>query len=310
MTTDIFHFWWEIGRPRAGVHPADRAVFSRVDHGFDLKCIPICFYGPLLTAPVVLLYLSPGWRSDDPIIAKNRKYRDFHARTRKGCAPLPESDVYLPWHRWCKERVELFGDWDKLKCKVAVLNIAAYHSKEFKDYPLLAVLPSSRVSLEWAQNVLFPQAEAGDRTVVCLSATEYWGLKVGQRYGHSLFAPPVTRGRMNLDDMRGEVIRAVQRALRIQPATASKPNGDKDETRRRRGSGLTFPLTAKVTRVQTPNPKREGTRGWRWYNLYRAGIAVAELLNLGVSMADIRWNLGHDFISLAPPPIHGPPRNG
>lgn len=318
MTTDIFRFWSQIS-PSAGVHPADRAIISRVDHRFDLKCIPGCISGPLLTARVVLLYLAPGWTKDDPTIAKNRKYRDFHTRTRMGREPLPGPKDYLPWHRWCKERVRPFGDWCELQSKVAVLNIAAYHSKDFNDYPLLAALPSSRVSLEWAQNELFPRAEAGKLVVVCLRAAPYWGLDVGEEgrsYGRSLFAPRVTRGgNMEHGDMRDKVVRAVQGALGIQLALKPKGNTkfnltDKADARRHRGSGLKFAPTAKVTRVQTPNPKRPGARGARWYDLYRVGITVAELRNLGVSMADIRWNLGHDFISLAPPPILGPPRNG
>jgi len=44
-----------------------------------------------------------------------------------------------------------------------VLNIGAYHSTAFADYQLLAALPSCRVSLDWAQGVLFPQAVKGDR---------------------------------------------------------------------------------------------------------------------------------------------------
>ena len=58
MATDIFKFW-DIP-VKAGPHPADREVLKRVEHNFDLKCLPGCFAGPLKTAHVVLLYLSPG----------------------------------------------------------------------------------------------------------------------------------------------------------------------------------------------------------------------------------------------------------
>jgi hypothetical protein len=51
--TDIFRF----GRLcDAGdrIHPRDRDIFKRLDnHGFDLKCLPACFWGKLRTAPGV-----------------------------------------------------------------------------------------------------------------------------------------------------------------------------------------------------------------------------------------------------------------
>lgn len=101
-----------------------------------------------------------------------------------------------------------------MQTKVAILNIGAYHSKTFADVPLLAALPSSRVSLDWAQRVLFPQAIAGNRIVICLRAARFWGLKEGKSYGEALFAPPVTRsGYMKHGRMRRIVIREVKDML-------------------------------------------------------------------------------------------------
>jgi hypothetical protein len=94
---------------------------------------------------------------------------------------------------------------------VAVLNIGAYHSRAFADTPLLAALPSSRMSIAWAQKVLFPQAISGDKVVICLRATHFWGLEMGRKYGHSLFAPHVTRGgHMKHNKMRKQIIKAVK----------------------------------------------------------------------------------------------------
>jgi hypothetical protein len=100
-----------------------------------------------------------------------------------------------------------------------VLNIGAYHSKTFTDYPLLAALPSSRVSIDWAQSVLFPQAMRGERVVVCLRSAHFWGLAAGNQYGQSLFAPSVTRRgdimkkTAEQKRMRQAIIRAVKRAI-------------------------------------------------------------------------------------------------
>ena len=77
---------------------------------------------------------------------------------------------------------------------MATLNIGAYHSKDVKDYASLLALPSSRISLSWAQDVLFPQAERGERIVVCMRSAARWGLETDRRYGESPFAPLVNRG--------------------------------------------------------------------------------------------------------------------
>ncbi len=95
-----------------------------------------------------------------------------------------------------------------------MLNIGAYHSKIFADAPLLAALPSSRASIDWAQSVLFPEAIAGRRVVICLRSAHFWGLQNGKRYGKALFAPNTTRsGFMLKNEMREQVIRKVRSVL-------------------------------------------------------------------------------------------------
>jgi hypothetical protein len=212
MSADIFKFWAEI-EAGAMKHPADAAVLARVDHGLDLKCLPAAFAGPLRTAPIVLLYLSFGLHEMDRVEARSDEGRARYMRMRKGYEPLPGPDEHLTGHRWWSSRTRAFGDWEDLRDQVAVLNICAYHSRTFRDYGLLAALPSSRVSLGWAQSVLFRQAEAGERVVICLRASKYWGLKAGRKYGRSLFAPEVTRsGFMKSSvSVRGAAIKAARR---------------------------------------------------------------------------------------------------
>lgn len=203
------------------MHPADRDVLARVQHGFDLKCLPGSFAGKLRTAPVVFLYLSPGWAPLDRIDARTRSSQEFYIRKYAGNEPF-HTDDDRPGNRWFATRTRCFGSWAAVRPHVAVLNIGAYHSKTFEDAPLLAALPSSRVSLSWAQEVLFPQAMAGERVVVCMRAARFWGLEMGNRYGESLFAPPVTRGgHMLHSPMRSRVIRAVRSA--IEAAEAKLP---------------------------------------------------------------------------------------
>ena len=218
VATNIFDFWGQIS-PAGYVHPADQNVFHRLGldgHGFNHKTLPACFMGPLQTAPVVLLFMSPGLSPQDEALAKTKKMQDYYVRRRQGNEPLP--DVDTPGAKWWTERTKCFEtdeiDAARIALKLAVLNIGAYHSKEMNDPELLAALPSSRVCLDWAQNVLFPAAESGERVVVCLRAAKFWGLRSEKKYKGTLFAPPVTRGgHMIRGPNRDKVIKAVRVAL-------------------------------------------------------------------------------------------------
>jgi hypothetical protein len=90
---DIFKFWSRIERG-AFIHPADKEVFARIDakrHGFELNCLPGCFGGPLKTAPVVLLYLSPGFSKLDVADAKTDDGKDYHLQKWQGCEPFRDN---------------------------------------------------------------------------------------------------------------------------------------------------------------------------------------------------------------------------
>jgi hypothetical protein len=223
MTKDIFRFWEKI-KSHQKIHPADRAVFDRVGHRghrLDLRCLPACFDGPLRNAPVVLLFLSPGFARRYLKDARTSRGRYRYVARRKGNQPYSTKTDHPIAYKWLTSRTKAFGiEFEKLCRKIAVFDIGAYHSKKFNDYPLLAALPSSRVSLEWAQNRLFIQAMRGERVVICLRAAHFWGLAEGRAYGRSLFAPEVTRGghmrkkTQNQKKMRARIIRAVQAAVK------------------------------------------------------------------------------------------------
>lgn len=215
MPTDIFEFWSQIG-PKDRCHPADKEVFRRLGkggHGFNLRGLPGCFMGPLRSAPVVLLYLSPG-RGPDESFTPTKSDVDRAISRRLGNDPLVQKEEHEGAYKWWTSRTKCFGAPSTLSTKIATLNIGAYNAENFKDHGLLAALPSSRVSLSWAQEELFPAAERGERIVICLRATEYWGLQRGESYGKSLFAPEVTRGgHMHNTPMKTKIIAAVRQAL-------------------------------------------------------------------------------------------------
>ena len=214
MSRDIFEFWSTVPDD-AFVHPADKDVVERVPSKFAKDCLPIAFVGPLRTAPIVLLFLSPRYTEFDSKHARSTAGHNHYRRQRSGRAALPSRAEHEPGYEWWSRVVRQFSVEPKsVADKVAILNIGAYHSAKFHDWHMLTALPSSRVTLDWAQFVLFPQAEAGERVVVCLRSSRLWGLSKGERYGMSLFVPPCTpSGIMHHVPMRKIVTTAVQAKL-------------------------------------------------------------------------------------------------
>lgn len=195
MSSDIFEFWADCS-PSDRTHPLDRPVFDRPfvgNMGFDLRCLPAGYAGKLRTAPVVLLYLSPGWNQLDVDEAADPKAQARYADRRTGNRLLDTTE-HEPHYRWWSSRTKVFSLPEVVvREKVAILNLGAYHSKKFTASHGLAALPSCRVALDWAHAVLFPQAMDGERVVICMRAAANWGLKPGAVFGRSLFVPRTGR---------------------------------------------------------------------------------------------------------------------
>src|SRR5215217_1670213 len=101
---DIFDFWAEAaGNDR--VHPRDRAIVGRIKHRFDLECLPAPFRGPLRTAPVVLLYLSPGLSDFDRDEANNPQAHARYVEERKGFTSYYGPDHHPTWWKWWASRI-------------------------------------------------------------------------------------------------------------------------------------------------------------------------------------------------------------
>jgi hypothetical protein len=161
LERDIFAFWSAIA-DHAFVHPADADVFDRCSHRFERNCLPVAYFGPLRTAPVVLLFLSPGFAASfDRDHAQTEGGRAYYADQRTGRAPLPSPEDHAPAHAWCTRILAQFGlGMVDAADRVAILNIGPYHSASFHDYPMMTALASCRVSLDWAQFDLFPRPSA------------------------------------------------------------------------------------------------------------------------------------------------------
>ena len=218
MTRDIFDFWAEVA-PGDRTHPKDRDVLARIDHGFNLECLPSGFSGPLRSAPVVLLYLSPGFKPQDVVEANTLEGKTRYVGMRTGLQALPGPEDFYPAWKWWESRTKIFGPWTHLRDKIALLNLGGYHSENVKNPNMLLSLPSYQVAKNWAKDILFPQAEQGDRVVVCMRSVRLWGFdSKPRRYGKALFVPKFTRsGHMHKTgehaDMRNEVIAAVKAAI-------------------------------------------------------------------------------------------------
>jgi hypothetical protein len=211
---DIIDYWRNLGAS-VRVHPDDELIFAqgKWSHSLELSCVPVPFYGPLKTAPVVLLYLNPGLTAADLDAANDEQAKLFWFQQRRGEASL-RSQVGLTQKSWWVSRTKCFQiDPEVLRHKLAVLELCAYHSRSFTDAKLLDKLPSCRASLQWAQTVLFPAARQRRRVVICLRAAKRWGLVPGTTDGH-LFAPLTTRsGHMHHNAQRIDIIAAVKGAV-------------------------------------------------------------------------------------------------
>ncbi len=191
---DIFECWKDY-QPGDRIHPSDRPVFDdlKSQHSLSLDCLPLPFYGPLKTAPIVFLYLNPGLSKLDLEQAKSIEEQKRRCESLKGLTPLSELRRNSEKSWWVDKAAFLETPVEDLLDKIAVLQLCAYRSKEFKDWPLIAALPTSRAAISWAQEELFVDAQAGKRVVICLRSPRYWGLRPGQSYGGTLFAPLTTR---------------------------------------------------------------------------------------------------------------------
>ena len=151
-------------------------------------------------------------RPIDVQLADTVQYQEHFIRQRSGYAPLRGADGNPAAHRWRMSRLKFLGYDDDARTKIAIINIGAYHSRQFLDHHVLAALPSSRVMLDWAQSFLFFQAERGERMIVCMRAANCWGLE--PKYGEALYAAVTTRsGHMQRDAFRAEIEQAARRFL-------------------------------------------------------------------------------------------------
>jgi hypothetical protein len=208
-SVDLFEFWREVPGT-AHVHPLDEAIIKRMNHGFNTECLLTPYMGCLKKAPVVLLFLSAGLDGRDKEHGESAKGQAYYQGQRNGESDLPAMDEHESAHLWVKKTLKQFtvdwaSDWEVMRSNVAFLNISPYKSKELTNHAVLTALPSCRAALDWAQFVLFPQAEREERVVVCLRSAAWWGLGHTSSAKSGVFVPKHTRRGHVLIEERPEI---------------------------------------------------------------------------------------------------------
>ena len=88
MIANLFDFWTDVPGD-AREHSADKEVLARAPHFFEMECLPNHYAGPLRTAKVVFLFLSPGFNPTDVEDARSAEGQARYEAQRTGSSPLP-----------------------------------------------------------------------------------------------------------------------------------------------------------------------------------------------------------------------------
>jgi len=83
-------------------------------------------------------------------------------------------------------------------------------------------------------------------------------------------------------------------------AAPAKPAKEKKEPVVRRSKfEAIYPESAKIKILAEENPKKEGSKAYDVFKLYKDGSTVGDFLAAGGSYQDIAYNVGRAFISVS-----------
>lgn len=173
----IFDFWNKL-KAQQCVHPEDANVLKKHPDTFELNIPPGHINGQFKSAPIIALYLNPGFEDEDRLSFDNAEYRELLFQQIQG-----ENDFPLwfeRWKKWFIPRVRINDlDDNQLAKNVAIFNVCAYASKDAKMLTpeIIESLPSSQVAIRYLHDVLIPQAKRGERFIVVGRGAWAWKLK-------------------------------------------------------------------------------------------------------------------------------------
>lgn len=186
------------------VHPLDqgdvRLLLKRTKP--KLNTFPSPFFGPLLSAPLVLCYASPGISKHRPDLdvkdAKRRNWINNRLRSLDGRTAIDFDGLHSDSRNWIIRQLKSLldvshDDAKKLGGKVAILELSAYRGVR-TEWNEVGLLPTTNLTREWAKAVLFPEAIAKKRVVIVLRAAQWWALPPPPWSKGHLFVPLTTQG--------------------------------------------------------------------------------------------------------------------
>lgn len=78
----------------------------------------------------------------------------------------------------------------------------------------------------------------------------------------------------------------------------SKKVKSKTKVKARNGNGASFDDGQKITVIAKENPKREGTKAFKKFKIYKTGMTVALFLKKGGTRSALRYDTEHDYIKI------------
>jgi len=170
----LFEFWKDLPDKEC-IHPKDLDVINQNKGVFELHVPPGHINGRLKTAPVVALFLNPGFEEEDKQGFENEECRKLLFEQIQG-----ESDFPLwfnRWKQWFLPRVKIGSmTEDQIAKNVSIFNVCSYASKDAKllKSSIIDSLASSQVAIQYLHDVLIPQAKRGERFIVVCRAAWAW----------------------------------------------------------------------------------------------------------------------------------------
>ena len=214
--TPLMRFWdRDIQRDRRGwlVHPDDAPHLQvplppLLEAGLRLPPAPVT--GTLVNGFIHLLALNPGHTPEDDERAATEEGQRWWRDMRSGRVPYEPAG-----NRWFVRKLAWLGPWHEVAPYAVKLNRFAYSSSEAPGpvRKVLRQLPSSRLMLEWASDVLFPAARRGECVVFVTRSHDEWGLVRDRDEGAGLFCSFLPRQAVPRLEDQGRIAAVVREVI-------------------------------------------------------------------------------------------------
>ena len=185
--------------PSFGSYIDSRSFCLRGETQFHFGLLPIPYCGTLERAEVFVLLLNPGLSNGD--YHGEYSVPDFRTANIKNLFqdnagaiyPFHLLDPAFSWHPgfvyWEKKFSSILDVIEAaqgityqqalqyLSQRLACLELAGYHSKNYKALPPTRALPSTRTMVEYVQNDLLPRAKADEISIIVTRGSSHWGVQ-------------------------------------------------------------------------------------------------------------------------------------